>query len=181
MSQAHTGTTCTPEPIFRHIVRTRDLADSDLIDRLHPLDVTCHKLLLPVGDKSGLTKTGIKFCRAPPNTTTTIPHWHTHEDEWYYIIEAGDNAVLQYQDMDAGTEATQAAGEIRVVAGDFIGFPAGVKVTHSLRSGDRELVYLVGGSREQLDICHCQASGKRVVLPRGSSSWTVNEQNVQIK
>ena len=76
---------------------------------------------------------------------------------------------------------TWAAEEIRVVAGDFIGFPAGIKITHSLRSGDRELVYPVGGIREQLDVCHYPAIGKPVVLPRGSPSWTVDEQNVQIK
>ena len=104
---------------------------------------------------------------------------HTHEDEWYYIVKAGKNAVLLYHDGDAqGNEGT-VAQEMKLETGDFIGFPAGVKIGHGLRSGDEELIYLVGGSREPLDTSYYPLLGRWSVSSRTGPTWWVDEKDVK--
>jgi len=69
----------------------------------------------------------------------------------------------------------------KIQTGDFLGFPAGTKNGHALKSGDSELVYLVGGSRKMLDIAHYPDKGQRLVIDRTGpvSSWVVEEKDVK--
>ena len=71
--------------------------------------------------------------------------------------------------------------EEAVKAGDFIGFKAGVQRAHALRAGEREMTYLVGGSREELDVSHYPASGRRMVInsAAGGVSWTVEDKAIE--
>lgn len=147
--------------------------------RRHPLDSSRHKFQHPIGDTTGLTKTGVHFCRMPPHTTSTSLHWHTHEDEWYYIVSAGDDAALVHRDLDGGDVGAAETQETKISAGDFLGFPAGVRMAHALRSGNEELVYLIGGSRASSDVCNYPELHKRVVISREGPFWSVDENDVK--
>ncbi|KAI0699046.1 hypothetical protein C8T65DRAFT_517364, partial [Cerioporus squamosus] len=124
----------------------------------HPIANTNNSYQFPLGDRTGLTKTAVHLCRVPAGATSTTLHWHTHEDEWCYVLEADPDAVLliwegpmDVQDQDIEKVVPR---EESVKPGDFLGFKAGIPRAHTFRAGKKDLVYLVGGSREELDVCH---------------------------
>jgi uncharacterized cupin superfamily protein len=88
-----------------------------------------------LGDVVGLTQFGVNLMRLAPGVWTSQRHWHTHEDEFVWVV-AGE--VVLVED----------AGETVLRAGDCAGFKAGVPDGHHIqnRSG-REAVLLEIGSR----------------------------------
>jgi len=161
----------------KHIVRTQDLINDDTSLRKNPVDTSRERFQFPIGDNTGLTKTGVHFCRVPPNTTSTVLHWHSHEDEWFFIVEAAPNAAILTLDGkidDAGTRR-----ETGIKNGDFIGIPAGRKLAHAFSSGDEELVYLLGGSRESLDVIGYPETRQMGVVSRDehgeNAFWMIDE------
>jgi len=165
------------------LIRTSDLPISALSRQVHVMVPSNERYQLRIGDQTGLTKTGVHLCRLPPDTTSTTLHWHSHEDEWFYIVEAGENAVLLLREggQTDAEEATAETKEIRVRKGDFLGFPGGQRNAHALRSGDAELVYLMGGSREPLDVTHYPEIGKRKVTDQTGRglTWAVEDRDVK--
>jgi uncharacterized cupin superfamily protein len=94
-----------------------------------------------LGNVAGLTQFGVNLVRLPPGTWSSIRHWHTHEDEFVYIIEG--EAVLVTD-----------AGEQLLRPGMAAGFPAGVADGHQLiNRTDGTVTYLEIGSRHELDDC----------------------------
>ena len=77
--------------------------------------------------------------RVPPGSWSSQRHWHTHEDEFVYLIEG--EAIL-----------VTGNGETIMKPGDFAGFPAGDDDGHHLQNrSDRDAVFLVVGSRRESD------------------------------
>ncbi|KAL7283915.1 hypothetical protein ACG7TL_001187 [Trametes sanguinea] len=179
-------TTSSSPPKPPYLVRTAELPASALDLRRHPMDSANLRYSLSLGDTTGLTRTGVHFCRLPPGATSTTLHHHTHDDEWYYILDAGERAVLVLYEPPAepGAGAKQAPREEEIKSGDFIGFKAGAKHAraHALRAGSKEVVYLVGGSREPLDMSVYPLMEKRLVVDRsggGIQTWAVDDKNVE--
>jgi uncharacterized cupin superfamily protein len=94
-----------------------------------------------LGDVAGLTNFGVNLVRLPPGAWSSIRHWHSHEDEFVYIIEG--EAVLVTD-----------AGERTLGAGMAAGFPAGVADGHHLiNRTDAVVTYLEVGGRNAEDDC----------------------------
>lgn len=92
-----------------------------------------------LGDAFGLTKIGINLTTLAPGKESSMRHWHTHEDEFIYII-AGE-VVLR---TDAGEELLR--------AGMCAGFAAGVTNGHQLiNRSNAPAVYLEMSNRVQGD------------------------------
>ena len=168
----------------QYLVRTADLPADALEHRIHPIVHTNHRYQLSLGDSTGLTKTAVHLGRLPAGATSTTLHWHTYEDEWFYVLEAGPDAVLLIWEgageggMEEGSEGVDVVpGEESVKKGDFLGFRAGVPRAHAFRAGAEEMVYLIGGSREPLDISHYPAEGKSRIVGQGTE-WTVEDKSV---
>ncbi|EMD34628.1 hypothetical protein CERSUDRAFT_116802 [Gelatoporia subvermispora B] len=164
------------------LIRTSDLDLDSLSRQVHVMVPSNERYQMRIGHQTGLTKTGVHFCRLPPHTTSTTLHWHSHEDEWFYIIEAGDNAVLLLREGGRNDEEEAAATtkEVPIRKGDFLGFAGGQRTAHALRSDDTEIVYLMGGSREALDVTHYPEIGKRKVTDQTGKGmvWAVEDRNV---
>jgi len=92
-----------------------------------------------LGDAAGLTQFGVSLYKLAPGVWSSQRHWHTHEDEFVYVLE-GELVLV----TDSGEEILQ--------AGDCAGFPAGRRDGHCLqnRSG-AEAQILVVGSRNNED------------------------------
>jgi uncharacterized cupin superfamily protein len=90
-----------------------------------------------IGDALGLTKIGVNLTTLAPGKESSMRHWHTHEDEFIYIVEG--EVVLR---TDAGEQALS--------AGMCAGFAAGAANGHQLinRSG-APAVYLEISNRVQ--------------------------------
>ena len=95
-----------------------------------------------LGDTLGLTRIGVNQTTLPPGKESSMRHWHTHEDEFVYILEG--QLVLR-----------TGAGEQVLSAGMCAGFPAGVEDGHQLiNRGDRPAVYLEISNRDSGDSAH---------------------------
>ena len=141
----------------------------------HPLDHTIQKYQLNLSDPCGLRQGGVHLVTVPPQNSSSVPHWHSTEDEWFYIIKAGPDTQIILHDASTGLR------EEPVKSGEFYGFPAASKTAHAFKTGETELVYLAGGSRKELEVVHFPGQSKRIVLDRTGStpSWTTEEAHVK--
>ena len=94
----------------------------------------------PLGDATGLSQFGVNLVELPPGCWSAQRHWHTHEDEFVYVLEGELTLVTD-------------VGEQVLRAGTAAGFPAGTPDGHHLiNRTDRTAVYLeVGTRREDVD------------------------------
>ena len=108
-----------------------------------PFDERCKgRRRWQLGDAGGLTQFGVNLMRLPPGQWSSQRHYHTHEDEFVWIVE-GEVVLV----TDEGEQVLR--------AGDCAAFPAGVPNGHHLQNrSDREAVLLEVGSRlPELDGC----------------------------
>ena len=83
-----------------------------------------------LGDALGLTRIGINHTTLPPGKQSSMRHWHTHEEEFIYVLSG---EVVLCTD----------AGEQLLTAGMCAGFPPGTQDGHCLiNRGSQPAVYL---------------------------------------
>ena len=88
-----------------------------------------------LGDPFGLTQFGVNLVHMPPGCWSSQRHWHTHEDEFVYVVSGELTLVTD-------------AGEQPLRPGMVAGFPAGRTDGHHLiNRSDRPAVYLEVGTR----------------------------------
>ena len=90
----------------------------------------------------GITEFGVNLSRLPPGVWSSQRHWHTHEDEFVWVVE-GELILV----TDAGEEILR--------AGDCAAFKAGDHDGHHLvnRSGADALVLEIGNADAARDVC----------------------------
>lgn len=92
-----------------------------------------------LGDAAGLTDFGVNLVRLPPGKWSSQRHWHTHEDEFVWVLE-GEVTLVEND------------GDHVLRPGDCAGWKAGDANGHCLQNrGDRDAVYLEVGSRRPAD------------------------------
>ena len=92
-----------------------------------------------LGDPVGLTQFGVNLTTLNPGAWSAQRHWHSHEDEFIYVLEGELTLVT-----DGGRQI--------LTAGMAAGFPAGVADGHHLvNESDAPAVYLEVGSRSPAD------------------------------
>ena len=95
-----------------------------------------------MGDALGLTAYGVNLVRLPPGALSSQRHWHSHEDEFVYVLEGELTLVSD-------------AGEQVLTPGMVAGFPAGkADGHHMINNSEAWAVYLEVGSRSDDDACH---------------------------
>jgi uncharacterized cupin superfamily protein len=94
-----------------------------------------------LGEACGLTAFGVNLVTLPPGGQSALRHWHTHEDEFVYVLSGEVTLVTD-------------AGEQTLSAGTCVGYPANSGDAHHLinRSG-AVATYLEVGSRVDADAC----------------------------
>jgi uncharacterized cupin superfamily protein len=92
-----------------------------------------------LGDACGLTQFGVNLVTLGPGAQSALRHWHTHEDEFVYIVEG---EVVLITD----------GGEQRLAAGMCAGYAAGSADAHHLVNRSAAAArYLEIGSRRAQD------------------------------
>jgi uncharacterized cupin superfamily protein len=96
-----------------------------------------------LGDATGLTQFGINLVELPSGCWSAQRHWHSHEDEFVYVVDGELTLVTD-------------GGEQVLRPGMAAGFPAGKADGHHLiNRTDRPATYLeVGTRRDDVDECH---------------------------
>jgi uncharacterized cupin superfamily protein len=107
-----------------------------------PYDKPCRaRARHALGDAAGLTQFGVNLQRLAPGVWSSQRHWHTHEDEFVYVLE-GEVVLV----TDAGEEVLK--------AGDCAGFKAGDTDGHHIQNrSNSDAVLLEVGTRSQDDSC----------------------------
>jgi uncharacterized cupin superfamily protein len=96
-----------------------------------------------LGEAGGLTDFGINLTRLPPGNWSSQRHWHSHEDEFVYVLE-GELTLVED------------GGETMLRAGDCAAFPKGAgNGHHMVNKSSAMAVYLEIGSRQPADVTMC--------------------------
>lgn len=107
-----------------------------------PFDERCRERVRHrLGAAAGLSQFGVNLLQLPPGAWSSQRHWHSHEDEFVYVLDGEITLVTN-------------DGEQRLVAGDCVGFPAGTADGHHLqnRSSRDATVLEVGTSNDKVDV-----------------------------
>ena len=110
----------------------------------HPFDAPCAtRTRKRLGDAGGLKDFGVNLMTLPPGGWSSQRHWHSHEDEFVYILEG---EVVLVEDT----------GETVLRAGECAAFPKGTGNGHHLINRSATVaVYLEVGSRDKHDLTTC--------------------------
>jgi uncharacterized cupin superfamily protein len=97
----------------------------------------------PLGDALGLSQFGVNRVVLPPGCWSSQRHWHSHEDEFVYVLE-GEVTLIEDD------------GETVLKAGDCATFAKGTGNGHHLINKSSAMaVYLEVGSRNPQDLTTC--------------------------
>ncbi len=96
-----------------------------------------------LGDAGGLNDFGVNLMTLPPGKWSSQRHWHSHEDEFVYVLE-GELTLVEDD------------GETILRAGDCAAFPKNTGNGHHLQNRSSTMaVYLEVGSRSGEDLSTC--------------------------
>jgi uncharacterized cupin superfamily protein len=96
-----------------------------------------------LGNAGGIKDFGVNLMRLPPGFWSSQRHWHSHEDEFVYVLE-GELTLIED------------GGETVLSAGDCAAFPKGAgNGHHMINRSDVTAVYLEVGSRWPEDLTTC--------------------------
>jgi uncharacterized cupin superfamily protein len=109
-----------------------------------PFDAPCAaRTRRRLGAAGGLRDFGVNLMTLPPGSWSSQRHWHSHEDEFVYVLEGEVTLV-------------EDGGETLLRAGDCAAFAKGSGNGHHLINRSRAMaVYLEVGSRNPLDLTTC--------------------------
>jgi uncharacterized cupin superfamily protein len=109
-----------------------------------PFDAPCaDRIRQRLGEAGGLTGFGVNLMRLPPGNWSSQRHWHSHEDEFVYVLE-GELVLVEDE------------GETILRAGDCAAFPkASGNGHHMINRSDTTAAYLEVGSRVYEDLTTC--------------------------
>lgn len=96
-----------------------------------------------LGDAGGLEAFGVNLMRLPPGKWSSQRHWHSHEDEFVYVL-SGELTLVEDN------------AETVLRSGDCAAFPKGTGNGHHLQNRSSDVaVYLEVGSRHADDLTTC--------------------------
>jgi uncharacterized cupin superfamily protein len=109
-----------------------------------PFDTPCaDRVRQRLGEAGGLSDFGVNLMQLPPGGWSSQRHWHTHEDEFVYVL-AGELTLIED------------GGETVLRGGDCAAFPKGTGNGHHLiNRSDATAIFLEVGSRQIADVTIC--------------------------
>ena len=109
-----------------------------------PFDAPCAtRTRWRLGDAGGLTDFGVNLMTLPPGGWSSQRHWHTHEDEFVYIL-SGELTLIED------------GGETILRAGDCATFAKNSgNGHHMINRSATTATYLEAGSRQPDDLTTC--------------------------
>ena len=140
------------------------LLKAEAIDKLaeqrhvHQFNPNAIRHTRSLSDLTGLSRLGLHLVRVEPGDQTTRHHYHHYTDEFVYILQGRGIAQIGETEYEIG-------------AGDFMGFPA-QGPAHSMKNPfDDDLLYLMGGNREDFDVVDYPELERRMVIIEGIKQY----------
>jgi len=135
----------------KHLIRTNALPREGDWHGKHPFNPNSEMYMTRLSDRVGMQRVHIKLMRLPPGKESFIPHAHTTEEEYVFVLEGAGTVTLNGVASDIGP-------------GDYIGFPIDGVVHHLTNTGKSDLVYLTGGERADVEVALMPTIGKRALF-----------------
>jgi uncharacterized cupin superfamily protein len=109
-----------------------------------PFDAPCaERVRQRLGNAGGLSDFGVNLMRLPPGNWSSQRHWHSHEDEFVYVLE-GELTLIED------------GGETVLRSGDCAAFPKDSgDGHHMINRSAATAVYLEVGARSPADVTIC--------------------------
>jgi uncharacterized cupin superfamily protein len=109
-----------------------------------PFDTPCaDRIRQRLGEAGGLGDFGVNLMHLPPGNWSSQRHWHSHEDEFVYVLD-GELTLVEDE------------GETLLRAGDCAAFRKGTGNGHHMINRSASVaVYLEVGSRSPADLTTC--------------------------
>ena len=109
-----------------------------------PFDAPCaQRARRRLGDAGGLRDFGVNLMTLPPGGWSSQRHWHSHEDEFVYVLQG---ELILVED----------GGETPLRAGECAAFAKNSGNGHHLQNRSAvTAVYLEVGSRDPRDVTYC--------------------------
>jgi len=123
----------------KNLVRTRALRHEDAAHIKHPKNPASEIFVHRLSDHAGMKRLHMNIARIPPGKESYLPHSHTFQEEWVFVVEGDGTAVIDGKDVAIG-------------AGDYLGFPTDGTTHHLKNTGNADLVVLQGGERTPREI-----------------------------
>jgi uncharacterized cupin superfamily protein len=112
------------------------------------------------GREAGAKQTGLNWAAIPRNDEGAPPHCHSADEEVFVILD-GEGTLELWAPPQPGDTRQAAPRETHPLRrGHVISRPPATRISHSLRSGEAGLTYLVYGTREPNDMCYYPRSNK---------------------
>src|SRR5579871_1300276 len=136
----------------KYLVRTGEIGRAEAYHGRHPLNPNSDMYMARLSERTGLTRLPVNLMRLPPSKESFIPHAHSIEEEWVFVLEGQGTVTLN--------------GEASAIGpGDFLGFPNDGVVHHLTNThASVDLVYLTGGERVPVEVAHMPTIGKIAVF-----------------
>ena len=116
---------------------------------IHPLNANAIRHTKSLAAATGCIHLGIHLVRVAPGHDSTEYHRHRGEEEFIYILSGRGIAAIGDKTFE-------------VKPGDFMGFPPD-SLAHSMHNPfDTDLVYLMGGTNLDYDVCDYPRQGKQL-------------------
>jgi len=130
-----------PNKEFHHpLITSKEITELPESINIHRFNEKAIRHTRSLGDLVGLTNIGIHLVRIAPGDETTQYHVHLVDDEFLYILSGRGIAEIGDEKLEVGP-------------GDFMGFKA-KGLAHTMSNPfESDLVYLMGGNRQDHDIC----------------------------
>lgn len=140
------------------LIKARDIAALPEVKSVHQFNPNGIRHTRSIGDLLGLTDLGIHLVRLEPGNESTRFHFHHVDEEFLYIVSGRGIADIGDDQHEVG-------------AGDFMAFSKH-SLPHSMHNPfDEDLVYLMGGTRNAIDICDYPGINRRMFRVNGRKHY----------
>jgi len=142
----------------KFLLGAADIEALEEVRHRHQFNDNGIRLTRNLGDNAGLTRMGVHLVRLAPGRESTQHHYHDADEEFIYILSGRGVAHIGEDRYDVGP-------------GDFMGFPA-PSPAHSLENPyAQDLVYLMGGERNAVDVVHYPRIERSMIKTHGRRRW----------
>ncbi len=144
-----------PEPA-KHLLNAEQVDALPEVRHVHQFNASAIRMTRNLGDTLGLSRMGLSLVRVEPGNESTTYHYHEADEEFIFILSGRGIADIGGVEQEIG-------------AGDVMGFPT-PSAPHTMRNPfSEDLVYLVGGERNELDVVHYPRLQRSMIKHQGAA------------
>jgi len=135
----------------KNLVRTAALRPEDAAHIKHPMNPKSEVFVHRLSDHAGIERMHMNIARIPAGKESYLPHAHTLQEEWLFVLEGSGTAQIGDDEVEIG-------------AGDYLGFPTDGTVHHLKNTGTQDMVVLQGGERTPREVARFPTIAKTAVF-----------------